>query len=308
VWLATLPAAWLPRSLVSAVGARGGALAFRALPRRREVALDNVRQAVANGALDPDTDPAAVARASFANLGRTALEVVRLWHRGLAAFEGTYETAGWDGLGPLIRELRAGGRPLLFLTTHSGNWELSNLAMTRTFGFTAASVGRTQGWLADAILRRIRTRDGNRLILKHEGAMTMLRHLKAGGILGTLFDQADIVGSNGASLMFMGRPALTTLGPLKLAARTGAAVVPYFSRRLGDRHVFEIAGPIAPPEGADRTWLLETAQHLNDLLGAFIRLHPDQWMWGHRRWKTPESRPDRPKAAGPGPSTDDRGP
>jgi KDO2-lipid IV(A) lauroyltransferase len=65
-------------------------------------------------------------------------------------------------------------------------------------------------------------------------------------------------------------------------------VVPYLSRREGGRHVFEVLRPLAPPPSGDRAWLAETAQALNDFLGDFIRRHPDQWMWSHRRWKTPE--------------------
>jgi lauroyl/myristoyl acyltransferase len=48
-------------------------------------------------------------------------------------------------------------------------------------------------------------------------------------------------------------------------------------------------GPIFdPPEKNDSQGFLALGQKLNDLLGDFIKRYPDQWMWGHRRWKTTE--------------------
>ena len=293
-WLLTLPTAYLPRGAMGAMGALGGRLFFRTLKRRREIAVDNIAQALARGRLEPGTIPEKLAEASFEGLGRTLMECLRLYHRGLPAFEGRYRVIGGEGLKERLAQARLSGQGVIFLTAHTGNWELSAPVLTTVLDFKAGIVGRSQGFVADGVLRAIRSRGGSFVILKHEGAKVMLRHLRSGGVLGTLYDQADIVGPSGTTLEFMGRPAQTTLGPLKLALRTGAMVVPYFSRRDGDHHVFEIAEVLAPSPGEDRGWLALTAQKLNDLLGDFIRRHPDQWMWSHRRWKTSESRPERP--------------
>jgi KDO2-lipid IV(A) lauroyltransferase len=288
----TFPLAWLPIPIASFIGATGGSLFFWLVKSRRRIAVDNVRAAIANGALDSNLNPAAIARRSFANLGRTAMESFRLLHRGFDSLSDRCEVSGGEEVEELIRRSRQEGRGVVFLTGHIGNWELGPPLMSRKFNIDISVVARTQGRLADYVLGRIRSQDGNRVILKHEGARVMLKHLRSGGMLGTLFDQADIAGPGGAKLLFMGKPALTTLGPLKLAARTGAGVVPAFSRRQGDRHILEIAPVLLPPTDGAREWLAPTAQVLNDLLGDFIRRYPDQWMWGHRRWKLPESRPN----------------
>jgi KDO2-lipid IV(A) lauroyltransferase len=233
------------------------------------------------------------ARRSFANLGRTAMESLRILHRGIDSFRSLYEVSGGQGVKEIVSYAREHGQGMIFLTAHTGNWELTTLLITEEFDFRAAVVARTQGPISDSVLSRIRTQGGNKVILKHEGAKVMLKHLRSGGVLGTLFDQADIVGPGGAKIIFMGKPALTTLGPLKLAARTGARVVPLFSRRQGGRYYYEVAPVLTPPSDGARDWLVPTAQKLNDLLGDFIRRFPDQWMWGHRRWKIPESRTDK---------------
>ncbi|MDR1487580.1 MAG: hypothetical protein LBT62_06285 [Deltaproteobacteria bacterium] len=292
IWLflaITLPIAYLPRRFCLALGGLGGRLFFILLRRRKDIAIDNIVQAIKNGALDPDLDPVATARTSFANLGRTAIESLCLLHRGLKYFRGRFTISGGEELSQLLIESQTSRRGIVFLTAHSGNWELSAIAVPNQFGFKASVVGRTQGgFFSNEILTKIRTQTGNDFILKYGGAKTMLQLLRSGGILGTLFDQADIVGNSGAKLDFMGKPALTTLGPLKLAAKTGAAVIPCFCRREGDHHYFSIAPAITAPPDWGQQWLLSTAQSLNDQLGDFIRRYPDQWMWGHRRWKIPQ--------------------
>jgi KDO2-lipid IV(A) lauroyltransferase len=291
--------AYLPRSWNLALGSLGGRLFFRLNRRRQNIAVTNIKEAIKNQALDPDLDPEAVAKSSFANLGRTATESFCLLHRGLNYFKGHWTISGGESLQKALSECRESGRGIIFATAHLGNWELSSLAFSFQFDFVAAVVGRSQGgFLANEILTRIRTQDGTSFICKNGGAREMLKLLRSGRILGTLFDQADIVGHGGAKLDFMGKPALTTLGPLKLAARTGALIVPVFNRREGDHHFYEIHPTITPPVDWGQPWLLTTAQTLNNMLGDFIRRYPDQWMWGHRRWKTPEGLKEDPTSFG----------
>jgi KDO2-lipid IV(A) lauroyltransferase len=237
------------------------------------------------GALEPNLDLAKTARRTFANLGQTTLEGLYLLHQGVEFFQGHWEILGQEiGLAALDLAHRE-KRGLIFLTGHIGNWELSCQVLPIIFGFKAHTVGRTQGALSDALLSRLRTRGGHGFIYKDGGAGAMLKILRAGGVLGTLFDQSALVGGKGVPLDFMGRPALTTLGPFKLAAKTGALIIPFFSRREGSTHYFEIFPYLTPPARADNDWLIQATQTLNNLLAGFIRKHPDQWMWGHRRWK-----------------------
>ncbi len=79
--------------------------------------------------------------------------------------------------------------------------------------------------------------------------------------------------------------------------RTGAAVVFVLSYPLGDgRHHVVIEGPLDPPDTGDRDRdVLTFMQDLNDRLERWVREHPEQWYWLHRRWKTAAARSrDRP--------------
>ncbi|MDR0548055.1 MAG: lysophospholipid acyltransferase family protein [Deltaproteobacteria bacterium] len=282
----TWPLARLPKTLTLALGALGGRLFFFLLRRRRRVTLGNIERAQAAGALDPKLNVAQTAAATFANLGVVAVESFCLLHKGVDYFQGRWSILGQEIAREALDLGRREKRGLIFLTGHVGNWELSCKVLPLFFDFKVNIVGRSQGALADALLIRLRTQGGHNFVFKDGGAGVMLKTLRSGGVLGTLFDQSALVGSEGAPLNFMGRPALTTLAPLKLAAKTGALVVPFFSRREGSYHYFEIFPYLIPPARADRDWLIQSTQSLNDLLAEFVRKRPDQWMWGHRRWKS----------------------
>ena len=289
----TRPLAWLPVSWGLALGATGGRLAFRLLKNRRRIALANMDMVRAAGFLPPDFPAWPTVREVFANHGRCAWEIARAYHRGLTPFLADCRVAeGGDHLTEALAESRRAGRGLLLLTGHLGNWEIMCHYVARTFGFQLHIVGRDSGDpLVDTLAGRLRTIDGNRFLSKDGSARAMLGVLQSGGVLGTLIDQAAIAGSAGstASLPFMGREATFNLGPLRLARRAGAAVVLTLFRREGRRHYLHFFPPLPPaPDRPEREDNLAKASQINAWLGDFIRRYPDQWMWGHRRWKTRE--------------------
>jgi len=287
----TKPLAWLPLSWGLALGAAGGRLAFHLLSRRRRVALDNLEMTRAAGFLPPDLPVRATARAVFANHGRGAWEILRAYHRGLAPFLADSRVAeGGEHLERALAESRRSGRGLMLLTGHVGNWEIMCHFTAEFFGFKLNIVGRQTGRpFTDALTGRLRSMNGNRFLDKDAAARDILAAIKSGGVLGTPIDQATLAGSAKAAAMvpFMGREATFHLGPLRLARKAGAAIVLVLARREGRTHFLHCHPPLPPdPDRPEEEDLLAKAGRLNDWLGEFIRRYPDQWLWGHRRWKT----------------------
>jgi KDO2-lipid IV(A) lauroyltransferase len=282
------PLAALPARAHLFLGSVFGRLFFLAAGRRRKIAVGNIERCQEAGALSRDLDPKAVARDSFTSVARTILESLAFSRRGMAYYKGRYSFAGGEHIERALELAGPGKRGIVLLTAHTANWELCPQAILETYGLSMAIVGRSQGSaLVDALIERARTQTGNGFLYKDDAARAMLRILKGGGAIGTLYDQAAIVEREGAVLEFMGRPAHTNLGPVKLAARTGAVLLAAFASREGGRHLISFQPPLVPPEGAGQAWILETAQALNDLLGRHVASRPGEWMWGHRRWKTP---------------------
>jgi KDO2-lipid IV(A) lauroyltransferase len=283
------PISWLPPKALNFLGGLAGGLFFRILKRRRVISISNMERAKDALFLPQDLDPAVTAKESFKTVAKTILESLAFQGRGMAYFKGRYSFQREEILTETLQQAKTRGTGLILLTAHMGNWELLPQAIRENFGLKIVTIGRTQGSvLVDSLIIETRTQTGNGFIFKDSGARDMLRVLKGGGVIGTLIDQAAIVEREGAILSFMGRKAHTNLGPVKLSAKTGAALVAVFARREGLNHVFEFQKAITPLIHPEGDWVLQAAQSLNDSLGAFIQRYPGQWMWGHRRWKTPE--------------------
>jgi KDO2-lipid IV(A) lauroyltransferase len=85
---------------------------------------------------------------------------------------------------------------------------------------------------------------------------------------------------------------MTNGGPLRLAQRTGATALMVLFRRCGPYNYVTITPPLdLPPKGEKYTdeALIADLAKVNGFLGKFIRRYPEDWLWGHKRWKLPRA-------------------
>lgn len=93
---------------------------------------------------------------------------------------------------------------------------------------------------------------------------------------------------DGTFVPFFGEPAWTPVGAAELALRIGCPVLPAFAyRRLDGTHHAVIQPPLPIPttESTDDA-VRELTASATTAIERQIRLHPEQWVWMHRRWRT----------------------
>jgi Kdo2-lipid IVA lauroyltransferase/acyltransferase len=190
---------------------------------------------------------------------------------------------------------RRRGKGVLFLTGHMSAWELAPFAQA-LYGYPLHFLVRPiANRRVDALINAYRCRAGNRPIDKNRSARAILNVLGEGGTVGVLADHnTDIEES--VFVDFFGVSASTTSGLARIALRTDAAVVPGFlswdAARRKYRLRFEPAVELTRTADEESD-VVENTARFTRVVEDFVRAHPDQWLWVHRRWKTrpPGERP-----------------
>lgn len=146
----------------------------------------------------------------------------------------------------------------------------------------------------EQLISSYRVLSGNLPIERRSAARNILKSLRQNEAVGILFDQ-NTTRSEGVFAEFFGIPAATTPAIALFALRAGAAVVPGFliwDENL-KKHRLRLDPPVELINTGDLSHdVLENTRHFNKILESYVRKHPDQWLWIHRRWKTrPEGEP-----------------
>jgi len=278
---------WAVLGSVSPAAARGAlqnvADLFARFDRRHvEVVRENLSIAF------PEMDEASVehlARVAFRNWGRIAAEIIH--GRDLVA---ATPAAPWQRVAERAEQARAAGKGLLVLSAHTANFEL----LARTWGVRIGPVA--------VFHRSIHNDPIDRFVIADRRAMNVtsigrgasvreaLRLIKTGTCVAVALDQNQRPG-HGIFVDMFGRPACTSTMLARLSLATGAPVLPVFGAWHGE-HTIPVSGrPIWPPSPApapaDRPKVVrELTQRYTRLIETFVRRHPEQWNWAHRRWKT----------------------
>jgi KDO2-lipid IV(A) lauroyltransferase len=196
-----------------------------------------------------------------------------------------------------VAAARARGKGVFLLSAHFGSWELGAIRAGMLGEPISPVVRPLDNLLLEEELARRRTRFGNRLIAKKDAAREILRAMRANQTVAILIDQ-NVIAQEAIFVPFFGRLAATSPSLALLQLKTGAAVVPAFTRPLGGgRYRLEFGEPILSEEfadpGSERGERIRkaTARYM-EVTEAVVRSQPSAWLWMHNRWKT---RPDGPE-------------
>jgi KDO2-lipid IV(A) lauroyltransferase len=224
-------------------------------------------------------------RGAWDNLGRVAGEYVhlgRLWD-----YDPQRPNAGRieSDDEPLFRQLQQDGQPALCFTAHLGNWELPAV-MASAQGMASAVVYRMPNNRAVAAeIARIRAPLMGHLIrTRAQAPLEMAAALGRGEHLGMVVDQHF---SRGVEVTFFGRRCMANPSIARLARQFDCPVVGVRVIRLpAGRFRITGCGPLTlPRDAAGEIDVPGTTQMITGIIEGWIREHPDQWLWFHRRWR-----------------------
>jgi KDO2-lipid IV(A) lauroyltransferase len=242
----------LPHRAAVAVGGALGSLAWYALSRHRNIALRHLALAF------PEQTASwrrGIGRASFANLGRSALELCVARRLDLLGSVGNWEL--------LARRIASTGLPVGTIAR-----EANDPRLTAILEEGRRATGIESFWRGKA------------------GAIRgIVRHLKTGGVLAALIDQDTDVAAH--FVPFFGRLARTPRAPADLAVRYGTGAILGSIHRVAPSVHRVVLRRLEIPQGTDAD---ERSRKLTEAataaVEAAVREHPDEWVWMHERWRS----------------------
>ncbi|MCC5847722.1 MAG: lysophospholipid acyltransferase family protein [Verrucomicrobia bacterium] len=265
----------MPLSVVLAMG-RGMGRTAALFGRRRKEVLDRIQSCLGVGLAEAK----AIRKGMYLNLGMTAVEVLRMPYMDEAEVRSRIRYAGTEKTPPR-------GTPSIGLVAHTGNWEL--LAATTSFFIDNEMNVVVKAQKPESLnewMIKIRSRWGTKIHDRRGSVREILRVLKNGEILAFILDQ-NAKRNWGIFVDFFGMPACTSDGLSEIAARTGVDTYPVFCRRLPDHNLLvTVHDPIPPPKSREPEEIRAHTQACTKAIEDFVRAHPDQWIWMHRRWRT----------------------
>jgi KDO2-lipid IV(A) lauroyltransferase len=281
VWVFVHLLRWMPRGWARAAGAGIAWIAFRLLGRLRRTGLRNLALAFPERS---EEERGAILRRVYRNLGYQLAEFCQM-PRYTTERAGTF--IRYEGLEHYLAA-RAQGKGVLVLTGHLGAWELSSFYHSLAGYPMGMVIRRLDNPLVDRFVNRVRCLHGNRVIHKDDFARGLIASMRANETVGILMD-TNMTPPQGVFVPFFGVEACTASGLARVAAKTGAAVVPGFLlwEQSEQRYVLRF-GPrveLVSTDDAEQDAIANTAC-FTAILEAYIRAYPEQWLWMHRRWKT----------------------
>jgi len=239
----------------------------------------------------PDWPPAEVERVLggvWDNLGRMGAEFVhldRLWHV-IDTTTGEMDQIEFSSatIERFVR-LRDDGKPALVFAAHLANWELPALA-AKAFGLNSLALYRPPAipQIRDFVLETRSTRMGLLVPTNLSAPTVIADELARGSHAGMLVDQYN---SRGVDVTFFGRR--TKANPLiaRLARHVDCPIHGTRVVRLpANRFRVELSDAIKKPRDAQGELdIAATMQLITSMIEQWVREHPEQWLWLHRRWR-----------------------
>jgi len=238
----------------------------------------------------PEKSPAeidAILMGVWDNLGRVGAEFAHLDH--IWNLDPNHPDKGRIELAPdataKFEALRDDGKGALVFASHLANWELPALAGP-AYGLESAVLFRRPNIAAvDRAIQDIRSVNmGTMIATTHDAPLRLAQALQKGVHVGMLVDQHF---GRGVDVTFFGR--VTKANPL-LARLARQVECPIHGVRIvrlpNHRFRAEISDEVKPVRDADgKIDVQATTQAITTVLEGWIREHPEQWLWLHRRWR-----------------------
>jgi len=265
---------FLPLPILGRIGEAVGTLMYFAIPKRRRIALTNLRLCMPEL---PEAQRVALARRHFQAYSRSILERSLLWWLPVPR---VHELIHIDGAVP--QALMEAGPTILFCP-HFVCLDVAGVA-ARVIP-VSSMYAEQKNKAFDDLLRHGRERYGPvRLFTREQGIKPILRALRE-GLPYFMLPDMDFGEKDAEFIPFFGVEAATLTAMARIAAATGAKVIPVVATFLPNYKGYKVT--FYPPfEDFPGTDMLAATRRMNAFIEDRVREIPAEYLWTHKRFKT----------------------
>ena len=181
-----------------------------------------------------------------------------------------------------LQNLMKKNKSIIFVSGHFANYELMSMEMTKRKIKLATIYRQLNNFFLNPFMEYLR----KKYVCEHQiqkginGVREAIEYIKKDFSIALMIDQRV---SEGESVNFFNKSALTTTLPAQLSIKYNLPIVPVFIKRVKEKK-FEIKflKEVLPENFSDK---IEMTEKLNYILEDMIIKNPDQWIWTHNRWK-----------------------
>ena len=250
---------------------------------RKNVLLDNISLVFPNYS---DQEKWSLARKSMQNLCRSFFDVIHIPSLNDAWIEENVQFHGLENL----NEESVKNQGVFFLSLHLGSGDLATAIISRKIKKVFLITKRFKNVFLDQFWFSLRGAGATQFIDAHSkrNAFDILSAIKDRA--GVIFVLDQFMGKPyGIETLFFGKKTGTAYGLALFVKKSKAPVIPiytYWGKDAKLHIIFSERIDLAPFFGDDDVeYRSHVTMRFNTELEKIIRLHPEHWMWVHRRWK-----------------------
>jgi len=272
----------LPVSCLYAFAKGMANLAYLFAKKHRNIALNSL--SIAFGKEKSKQELEKIAKDCFIYIAKGAVELMFFFNKP-QVLKDKVQILGRENLDQAL----ARGQGVILVSAHFGNFPLL-LGRLAVDGYKAGGIMKPMHDVKmEKIFFKKREKFGVRTIYslpRNECVNSSISALRNNELLFIPIDQN--FGTGGIFVDFFGEKAATATGPVILAQRTRAALIPCFIlRQPDDRHKIIFEPELELIEGKDSKDTIQiNIQRLTRIIESYIRKYPAEWGWIHRRWKS----------------------
>lgn len=274
---------WLPLPILGRIGKAMGTLLFYLMPARRKVALTNLRLCMPEL---PEKQRYSLAKQHFQAYARSIFERALLWWAPAERLNKLIVVES-----PIsIRSIPS--QPTILLCPHFVCLDVAGVAVAMKIPGCSVYTAQRNA-VFDEALRKGRQRfQPVTLLSREKGIKPILRAIKENLPFFMLPDM-DFGRKDAEFVPFFGIPAATLTAPARIAAATGARVIPVIATFLPDYRGWKVT---LYPEWQDYPGddMLAATRRMNAFIEERAREAPAEYFWAHKRFKTRPEGEDSP--------------